>query len=142
MKKLTINEIVTINDVLTKIADLGLTGKAAYTAYRNLSRTGKVADDYEKVRIGLIEKYGEEDPEVEGQLIVKRDSDNYQKFVEELTEVLSGTEEIDLYQMPEEALDKLADSEDLNISDFAVIDNYLVDHPVEETEEAKADEEV
>lgn len=141
MAKLTINQIVTINDVLTKIADLGLTGKVAYAAYRNLSITGKIADDYEKVRVGLIEKYGEDDPEVEGQMIVKRESENYQKFIEDLAEVLRGTEEIDLYQMPEDVMDKLSDAEDLSISDFAVIDNYLVDHP-EETEEAKADEEV
>ena len=136
--ELTINEIVTINETLSRVAQAGLTGKVAYLAYRNLSRTAKIADDYEKARTDLIQKYGTEDPEVEGQIIVKRDSENYPKFVEELTEILGGTEEVNLYKIPEDALDKLADA-DLSVSDFAIIDNYLVDHPEEEEENEEAE---
>lgn len=140
-KDLSINEIVTINETLGRIANAGLTGKIAYLAYRNLSRTAKIAADYEKARTDLIQKYGTEDPEVEGQIIVQRDSENYEKFVNELTEILTQTEEIDLYQIPEDAMDKLADA-DLSVSDFAVIDNYLVDRPEkhEATEENEAPE--
>ena len=140
-KDLSINEIVTINETLGRIANAGLTGKIAYLAYRNLSRTAKIAADYEKARTDLIQKYGTEDPEVEGQIIVQRDSENYEKFVNELTEILTQTEEIDLYQIPEDAMDKLADA-DLSVSDFAVIDNYLVDRPEkhEATEETEASE--
>ena len=140
-KDLSINQIVTINETLGRIANAGLTGKIAYLAYRNLSRTAKIAADYEKARTDLIQKYGTEDPEVEGQIIVQRDSENYEKFVNELTEILTQTEEIDLYQIPEDAMDKLADA-DLSVSDFAVIDNYLVDRPEkhEATEETEASE--
>lgn len=136
--ELTINEIVTINETLSRVAQAGLTGKVAYLAYRNLSHTAKIADDYEKARTDLIQKYGTEDPEVEGQIIVKKDSENYPKFVEELTEILGGTEEVNLYKIPEDALDKLADA-DLFVSDFAIIDNYLVDHPEEEEENEEAE---
>ena len=141
-KEYTINELITINETMTKIANAGLTGKVAYLAYRNLSKLAKIADDYDKVRNELIQKYGEEDPEVEGQIVVKRESDNYQKFVDELTEVLSGTEEISLYKIPEEAMDKLAEAEGLNVSDFAIIDNYLVDRPEEPKVEEVAEEEI
>lgn len=134
-KELTVNEIVAINATLNKVAKSNkVSGKAAYSVYRNLSKTSKVADDYEKTRTDLISQYGEEDPEVEGQVIVKRGTDNYKKFVEELTEVLSGTEEIDLYMIQEDDLDKFADA-DLDVSDFAVIDVFLVEHPEEEEEE-------
>ena len=127
-KEYTINQIVTINDTLTRMANAGLTGRIAYLAYRNLSKTAKIADDYDKARNELIEKYGEEDPEVAGQIIVKRSSENYPAFIEEITAILSEKEEVDLYKMPEELLDKLADA-NLSVSDFAVVDNYLVEHP-------------
>lgn len=138
-KTLTVNEVVTINEVLVKIANAGLTGKVAYLAYRNLSKTAKIADDYQKTRNEMIQKYGEPDPEVEGQVVVKRESPNYKKFVEELTEILAGTEEVELYQIPDDALDKLADA-DLSVSDFAIVDNYLVVHPEAPKAEEKADE--
>ena len=134
-KELTVNEIVAINATLNKVAKNNkVSGKAAYAVYRNLSKTSKVADDYEKTRTDLIQQYGEEDPDVEGQVVVKRDSENYKKFVEELTDILSGTEEIDLYTIQEDELDKFADA-DLDVSDFAVIDVFLVEHPEEEEED-------
>lgn len=135
-KSYTINQIVTIADTLEKVANAGLTGRIAYLAYRNLSKTAKIVADYNRVREELITKYGTESKEVEDQIIVERTSDNYPKFVDELTEVLGQTEEVDLYMIGEDALDKLADA-DLSVSDFAVIDNYLVDHP-EADEEAEA----
>lgn len=142
MNTYTVNEIVTIADTLERIANAGLTGKIAYLAYRNLSKTSKIVADYNRTREELITKYGEPDEDVEGQIIVKRTSSNYQKFVDDLTEVLSETEEIDLYKIPEETLDKLADV-DLSVSDFAVIDNYLVMRPEpEKTEEEAPAEEV
>lgn len=134
----SINEIVTIAETLERVANAGLTGKVAYLAYRNLSKTAKIVDAYNRSREELVKKYGTEDPEVEGQIIVKRDSENYPKFVEELTEILGGTEEVNLYKIPEDALDKLADA-DLSVSDFAIIDNYLVDHPEEEEENEEAE---
>ena len=140
-KEYTINELVTINETMGKVANAGLTGKVAYLAYRNLSKLAKIASDYDKVRNELIQKYGEADPEVEGQMVVKRESENYPKFVEELTEVLSQTEEIDLYKIPQEAMDKIAEAEGLNVSDFAIIDNYLVDRPEEPKVEEVAEEE-
>ena len=134
----TVNEIVTIADTLERIANAGLTGKIAYFEYRNLSKTSKIVADYNRTREELITKYGEPDEDVEGQIIVKRTSSNYQKFVDDLTEVLSGTEDVDLYKIQESDLDKLADA-DLSVSDFAIIDNYLVDHPEEEEENEEAE---
>lgn len=134
----SINELITINETMNKLANAGLTGKIAYLAYRNLSKLAKIADDYEKTRNDLIQKYGEEDPEVEGQIVVKRESENYPKFIEEITEVLNQTEDVTLYKIQEADLDKLADV-DLSVSDFAVIDNYLVDRP-EKEDDAKEDD--
>ena len=141
-KELTINEIVTINETMKRIATSGkVSGKAAYMSYRNLSKTSKVTEDYEKARNDLIMKYGEPDPDVEGQTIVKRDSENYPKFLEDITEILNQTEEVDLYMISEDDMDKFADA-DLEVSDFAVIDVFLVDHPESETEkEAEKEEE-
>ena len=136
--KYTTNELITINEVMTKLANAGLTGKIAYLAYRNLSKLAKIADDYEKVRNELITKFGTESPDVEGQIVVERGSDNYPKFIEEITEVLNQTEDITLYKIQEADLDKLADV-DLSVSDFAVIDNYLVDRP-EKEDDAKDDD--
>lgn len=136
--KYSINELITINETMNKLANAGLTGKIAYLAYRNLSKLAKIADDYEKTRNDLIQKYGEEDPEVEGQIVVKRESENYPKFIEEITEVLNQTEDVTLYKIQEADLDKLADV-DLSVSDFAVIDNYLVDRP-EKEDDAKEDD--
>ena len=136
--KYSINELITINETMNKLANAGLTGKIAYLAYRNLSKLAKIADDYEKTRNDLIQKYGEEDPEVEGQIVVKRESENYPKFIEEITEVLNQTEDVTLYKIQEADLDKLADV-DLSVSDFAVIDNYLVDRP-EKEDDAKDDD--
>ena len=135
----SINELITINEVMTKLANAGLTGKIAYLAYRNLSKLAKIADDYNKVRDSLIEKYGTPSEDVEGQIVVERGSDNYPKFIEEITEVLNQTEDITLYKIQEADLDKLADV-DLSVSDFAVIDNYLVDRP--EKEDDAKDEDV
>lgn len=130
----TINELVTINETMSKVANAGLTGKVAYLAYRNLSKLAKIANDYEKVRTSLIEKYGTPSDDVEGQIVVERSSENYQKFVDELTEVLTQTEEVNLYKISEEEMDKIAEVEGLNVSDFAIIDNYLVDRPIDEEE--------
>ena len=139
-KEYTVNQIVTINEVLNKIANAGLTGKIAYLAYRNLSRTTKIAEDYNNVRNELIQKYGEEDPEVEGQIVVKNGSENYKKFVDELVDILNEKEEVDLYQISEEYIDQLADA-DLSVSDFVIIDSYLVLRPEEPKAEEKAEEE-
>jgi hypothetical protein len=108
-------------------------------SYRNLSKTSKVTEDYEKARNDLIMKYGEPDPDVEGQTIVKRDSENYPKFLEDITEILNQTEEVDLYMISEDDMDKFADA-DLEVSDFAVIDVFLVNHPELEKEETKGEE--
>jgi len=128
---LTTNEIVTLADTLKKMANAGLTGKPAYLAYRNLSNVAKIADDFEKARNELILKYGEKDGE---QTVVRKGSENYPKFVEEITEILIQTEEVDLYQISEDALEKFADA-DLTMSDFAVIDTYLVERPEPEKKE-------
>lgn len=133
---LTTNEIVTLADTLKKMANARLTGKPAYLAYRNLSKVAKIADDFEKARNELILKYGEKDGE---QTVVRKGSENYPKFVEEITEILTQPEEVDLYQISEDELEKFADA-DLTMSDFAVIDTYLVERPEpEKKEEAPAE---
>jgi hypothetical protein len=136
-KSYTVNEIVTIAETLKRMSNVGLTGKAAYLVYRNLSRIAKVADDFEKTRNDLIMKWGEKSDNAEGQTVVKRNSENYPKFVEEITEILTQPEEVDLYMIAEDDLEKFIDA-DLSVADFAVIDMYLVDHP----EEAKKEEPV
>lgn len=133
-KEITINEIIGISNTLESIANAGLTGKIAYLAYRNLSKTAKIVDAYNRSREELVKKYGEEDPEVKDQIIVRRESEGYPKFVEELTEVLNQTEEVELYMISEKDLEKLADA-NLSVADFAIIDNYLVNRPEEEEEE-------
>lgn len=93
-----------------------VTGKLAYAISRNIRKISDECVEFEKIRIELIQKYGEEDGD--GNISVKKSSDNYNKFLEELEVYSNISHDVDIYKI--DASD-LFDSE-LNANDMLFLE--------------------
>lgn len=102
--KLLNGEIFNAREPLQKLLGKELPVKVSYGLAKlanKLQEQLKVLDD---VRNGLVKKYGEPDKENPGQISVKQDSGNFEKFVAEVTELMNQEVEvvIEKVKLPQE----------------------------------------
>lgn len=100
---------------LTEIAPK-VTGKLAYAIARNIRKIRNECVEFEKIRIELIQKYGQEDND--GNISVSRNSENYAKFLEELEVYSNITHEVDIFKIDADELF----SSDLNANDMLFLE--------------------
>lgn len=102
--KLLNGEIFNAREPLQKLIEKELPVKVAYGLAKMVNRLNEQFKIIEDVRQGLIRKYGEADKEDPQKMEVKASSENYPKFVVEMTELMNQEVEvvIEKVKLPEE----------------------------------------
>ena len=101
--KLTNGEIFNAKEPLQKLLQEKLPVKASYGLAKLASKLHDQLEVIEKVRNGLIQTHGEQDPENPQQTRIVPGSGNWSKFAEEYGELMSQTIEIvfDVVTLPD-----------------------------------------
>jgi len=92
--KLLNGEIFNAREPLQKLMGKELPVKVAYSLAKMVNRLNEQFKIIEDVRQGLIRKYGEADTENPQKIEVKLESENYPKFVAEMTELMEQDVEV------------------------------------------------
>ncbi len=101
--KLTNGEIFNAREPLGKLMEEKLPVKTSYGLAKLAAKLNDQLQVIEQVRQGLIQTYGEPDPEKPTQIRVLPDSKGFPKFMEELGELMSQEVEIvfDVVTLPD-----------------------------------------
>ncbi len=86
-EKLTLGGLQLCSVPLQSLTQVKLPVKNSYWLNKTIDRIGRELDDYEKLRVDLIKKYGEEVEGNEGNFQVKKE--NVQDFNKEFIELLN-----------------------------------------------------
>lgn len=102
--KLLNGEIFNAREPLQTLMGKELPVKVAYGLAKMANKLNEQFKVIEDVRMGLIRKYGEADKENPQQIAVKLESENYPKFVAEVTELMNQEVEvvIEKVKLPQE----------------------------------------
>lgn len=92
--KLKNGEIFNAHEPLQKLLEKELPVKVSYGLAKMANKLNEQFDIIEQVRVGLIRKYGEADKDKPEQVSIKVESENYPKFVAELTELMAQEVEV------------------------------------------------
>ncbi len=97
-------EIFLAREPLQKLMEVKLPVKASYQVAKLANKFNEQLKVIDEVRNNLIRNYGEKDDK--GQTVVKQESPNFQKFVEEFTELLDQEVEIivEKIRLPEKVM--------------------------------------
>jgi hypothetical protein len=102
--KVLIGDIVVSKEVIGKMVNLEFSAKVAMKLMLLANECQKILDVYEKQRIALIKKFGENDEA--GQTIVKANTNEYFEFINELNAVASQEVDLNYPELTEEDLTK------------------------------------
>ena len=99
--KLTNGDIFASREPLQKLLDQKFPVKTAYGLARLANKLQEQLKVIEEVRNGLVKKHGEKDER--GQLLVKQDSKNWERFADEFNELMAQEVEVvfDKVKIPE-----------------------------------------
>ena len=124
--KFTNNTILTLLTLINKVAD-SVSGKTAYAMLRNRQILANEIKPFEEMRNKLIEKYGTERPET-GEIVINAEqgSEEYNKFIFELTEILNMEIEVDTYKIPEEDF-HLEFNDQMTLRDYDMLHSLIVE---------------
>lgn len=119
-----LSEVLRMRQTIEAIKARGaqLPFKVSYRLGRLNSRLEKIAADYEKVRVEMVKKYGEEDEK--GDLQVSPQSEQYPEFAAELTQLLETQETI---RIPSFQLEEFEESKGLPVEFFEVFGEYIAE---------------
>ena len=92
--KLTNGEIFNAKEPLAKLIQEKLPVKASYGLAKLAAKLDEQLQVIEKVRGGLVQTYGEKDPDNPQQIRVNSQSENWPKFAEEYGELMSQEVEV------------------------------------------------
>lgn len=129
-----------IYDLITVINKFGgAKGRTAFVFFRALRKLQDEIKDCDEQKNKLIQKYGKE---VENGIVIPRDDQEANdKFIKEFSPILFSTIEVDIPQLTEDEFNSLYDiaPEDATMNDYAILDAFMVEHPVVEKKDEKAD---
>jgi hypothetical protein len=109
--KVFIGDIVGAKDVFAKLIQLEFGAKTALKLMLITNEMQRYLESYEKTRISLVKKYGQEDEA--GQIIVKAGTEEYGKFIDEINSI--STEAVEL-NVPELTQDELTKDDSIKFS--------------------------
>lgn len=122
--------------VINKFSDC--TGKLAYVLNKSKRRMLEEAEDFDKVREGLIRKYGEEDEN--GNIGIKPGTNAYKDFLNEIIPISQEIVEIDVLQLTKEEYDKCDFySDDVTLRDYELIESIFIASDKKEDDEGEQD---
>jgi quinol monooxygenase YgiN len=102
--KLTLNSIMNAEEVLNKLANKqGLKAKTSFALAMNIKALSEPMNTLENVKNDLVRKYGEK--EGEDSYVVKRDSKNFDKFVEEYRNLMDTETDVKIKKIKIDELD-------------------------------------
>ncbi|HAU86816.1 MAG TPA: hypothetical protein DCW90_15400 [Lachnospiraceae bacterium] len=126
----------TIYDLIAVINKFGdAKGRTAFVFFRALRKLQDEIKDCDEQKNKLIQKYGKE---VENGIAIPRDDkEANDKFIREFTPILFSTIEVDIPQLTEDEFNSLCDiaPKDATMNDYALLDAFMVEHPVAEKKE-------
>lgn len=115
---MTNEEIITKRDLLGRLGEVR--GKFGWYIYRNLKILSDACAEAIKIRDDAIRKYGESDS-------IGPNSENWQKYLDEVAPVMQIEQDVKLYQMPREDFDALAETSDLSAVELSILDAVIVE---------------
>ena len=119
--KITNGAILEVITTIQKFANTD--GKLGYVMARALRILSAEIKDYDEKRIELIKKYGtSEDGD---NYTIEPDTENYEKFVQELVPILNYAIEVNIPQIDEEEFD-LPYSPNATVADYKLIEQIFV----------------
>lgn len=115
--------------VLEKLKKFTLiSGKLGYAISKTKKQMLQELQLLEDEKYKLFEKYGTEDEESH-ELKIKKDSENYQKFMEQITPLLQIEVEIDVFQLTKEEFEKheeMFDIPEATVEDFDMLQELFI----------------
>lgn len=105
-----------------------ISGKLGYAISKTKKQMSQQLEPFEEERRKLFEKYGTEDEE-NHQLKIETDSENYKKFMEQITPLLQIETEIDVFQITQEEFEKheeMFDIPEATVEDFDLLQELFI----------------
>ena len=120
------NTLSIIFEKLNKFTSIS--GKLGYAISKTKKQIVQQLEPFEEERRKLFEKYGTQDEETH-QLKIKTDSENYQKFMDQITPLLQIEAEIDIFQLTREEFEKheeMFDIPEATVEDFDLLQELFI----------------
>jgi len=118
--KVKIQDILAAAPTIQKLNGISLPAKVSYNIARNLKKIQHELEPFEKARVELVRKYGNDDGE--GKLVVKEES--MEEFYKEMGGLLEEEIEVDIRPISIDGLNKIELSPgELQLIDFMFDDN-------------------
>lgn len=102
--KVKLRSIIDNLDNIKELQDVELPTKVSYRIKRLLDKLQPALDTYNKERIALIHKFGEEDPKTKEWKVKE---EKLQEFYSELQKLLDVEEEVEFNKVKEEELENI-----------------------------------
>lgn len=121
------NEVfMTILNTLNKFSSV--TGKLGYGISKTKKSIIQEIEPFEEQRKMLIEKYGEKNEKTDN-IQIKQDSENFQKFIEELKPLLNIELEIPFWQVTQEQFESNQSlfTSEANVDDYDILQELFIE---------------
>lgn len=124
MIKVTMGQILTANQIFTKLINDTYTGRAAFTIARLVREVTKETESFEKARMEIIRRYGDKDEN--GELVLNEGNvhiseENIGKCNQELNDVLSAELEINAEPIDMQWLEKV----ELSLNEALALEPFM-----------------
>lgn len=107
---------------------ISISGKLGYAISKTKKQIIQQLEPFEEEKRKLFEKYGTQDEE-NYQLKIETDSENYQKFIEQIIPLLQIEVEIDIFQITREEFEKheeMFDISEATVEDFDLLQELFI----------------
>lgn len=105
-----------------------ISGKLGYAISKTKKQMAQQLEPFEEERRKLFEKYGTQDKESH-QLKIEIDTENYKKFIDQITPILQIEVEIDVFQLTREDFEKheeMFDIPEATVEDFDLLQELFI----------------
>lgn len=103
-----------------------VTGKLGYAMARTKSKCIQELEAYNEIQQKIFEKYGTFDDEAQSYYVKEDDKENYDKFNNEIIELLNAEIDVDVYMIPKADFE-LPYSDSATVQDYEIIESLLVE---------------
>ena len=114
------NYLNSLNQISSKVK-----GKLGYAVARNIRKISNELIEFENIRLEHIYKYGTKNDN--GDCFIKKDTEEYNKFLTDMQEYAAITHDVDIYMINAEEIFK----SDLTADEITTID-FMINHEGEE----------
>lgn len=123
--KINNNNMLSLINLINKCAN-NVTGKTAYAMMRNRQILSRELKPFEEAREQLAQRYGTMDETGNFKLTQDPGTDEYQQFINELSELLNIELDVDIYKIPEDSF-HIEFTDALKLSEYDILHALLVE---------------